>query len=93
MPKYLLIERSFFKASNELHSRNHEPGDTIEFAGVPGAVMLPLDQAAADAKAARKADMGRTSHSQHITEIQGRARLSGSKRKMLAEAEAGIKRS
>jgi len=93
MPRYFLIDRAFLKASNEASARNHEPGDTIEFDGTPGTVMLALDQAAHDAKIAGRTRYGRVqppTNQQRIDEAQGRRRLNGSQRKMLAEAEAQI---
>lgn len=93
MPRYFLIDRAYVRASNEASARNHEPGDTIEFDGVPGTVMLALDQAAHDAKIACRTQNGRVqppTTQQRIDEAQGRRRLNGSQRKLVAEAEAHI---
>ncbi|TDY26299.1 hypothetical protein B0G81_6809 [Paraburkholderia sp. BL6665CI2N2] len=45
-PRYELTEQAYLRTENDNFERLHEEGATIEFRGVPGYHMVPLNDAA-----------------------------------------------
>ena len=60
MARYQLLERCFLNSTSGTDAQDFSAGAIVETNDVPGNLMLPLDQAAADAKAAAINDRART---------------------------------
>ncbi|NIF51409.1 hypothetical protein [Burkholderia sp. Ax-1724] len=45
-PRYELTEQAYLRMENDNFERLHAEGETIEFRGVPGYHMVPLNEAA-----------------------------------------------
>ena len=57
MARYKASAACWLKPDDHLHPKRIEPGESFEFAGVPGVAMIPLDAAARAAKRRQLPDL------------------------------------
>lgn len=89
MPKYMILNSTYLKVAGQSAARLFEIGDVVDYAGVPGSALAPMDAEARAAWAAMLAAKApRARDHLELNARKWRRLLSGEKLRALEAAEA-----